>query len=138
MDKSDATTGGRKPVVHVDISNLSSTEGSRALTEALTEVAGRGEPFATVVRMPSTTERPKAISGAAEKVRMLKRLRPQLKQSCRGLAFVLTAEAQAANAKSIKAGAKLWGCPTFATDDPEAATAWAEAQLPGESTKDES
>jgi len=60
---------------------------------------------------------------------MLKQLRPRLKRNCRGLAFVLSAEAQAANAKSISAGAKLWGCPTFATDDVDAATAWAEDRL---------
>lgn len=126
------------PLVRLDIAGLAPTEGGRVMTDVLTEAASHREWFAAVIQMPSTTERPKGIGGVGEKVRMLKQLRPRLKETCRGLAFVLSAEAQAANAKSIGAGAKLWGCPTFATDDVAAATAWARAQLAGAAAEGES
>lgn len=129
MDEPNPTPEDRWPLVRLDVSGLAAAAGARVLTDVLTQAASRRAPFAAVVQMPSITERPKAISGVGQRIRMLKQLRPQLKESCRGLAFVLSAEAQAANAKSIKAGAKLWGCPTFATDDVAAATAWAQTQL---------
>lgn len=125
------------PVVHLDVSELAASEGARLLAAVLTRAAGRGEPFAAVVRMPSTAERPRVIGGVGERIRMLKQLRPRLKESCRGLAFVLSLEAQEANAKSIRAGAKLWGCPTFATDDISIAAEWAEDQLGDASTRGE-
>ncbi len=62
-------------------------------------------------------------------MRLVKTLRPGLRNRCAGLAFVVSAEVQQANAKAIRAGAKLWGCPTTATHDPAAALAWARQQL---------
>lgn len=129
MTESDSMSADDWPLVRLDVSHLAADESARTLTTALLRAADRTGTFAAVVRMPERTERPKVISGVGERVRMLKQLRPRLKESCRGLVFVLSAEAQAANAKQLKAGAKLWGCPTYATDDVDAAVAWAQAQL---------
>jgi hypothetical protein len=129
MRESDVTPEQQWPLVRLDITDLAPAEGARVVTGVLIEAIGRRESFAAVIQMPSTTERPRGIGGVGERIRMLKQLRPGLKETCRGLAFVVSVEAQAANTKAIRAGAKLWGCPTFATDDLAAAAAWAEAQL---------
>ena len=92
----------------------------------------RGEAFAAVVRMPEAPPRGRRIAGVAERVRMLKRLRPGLVEHCRGLAFVMSEEGQRNNAKALRSGAKMWGCPTFATDDPEHARSWAQSRLGSE------
>jgi hypothetical protein len=42
---------------------------------------------------------------------------------------VLSEEGQRNNAKQLRSGAKMWGCPTFATDDPGQARSWALARL---------
>ncbi|MEV5842034.1 hypothetical protein AB0M32_08665 [Streptomyces sp. NPDC051985] len=76
-----------------------------------------------VLRMPEA--RPPRLAGAGERVRLTKTPRPGLRNRCAGRAFVVPAEAQQADVKAIRAGAKLWGCPATATDDPAAALAWA-------------
>ncbi|URM95590.1 hypothetical protein LUW76_15340 [Actinomadura madurae] len=135
MHEPDLASEDQWPLVHLDVSDLAPAEGARVVADVLTEASGRHEAFAAVVQMPSTTERPRGIGGVSERIRMLKQLRPRLKETCRGLAFVVSAETQATNAKAIRAGAKMWGCPTFATDDVAAATAWAQAQLAGASAE---
>jgi hypothetical protein len=95
--------------------------------DVLTAALERREPFAAVLRMPEG--RPRRLAGAGDRVRLMKALRPGLRARCAGLAFVVSAEAQQANARAIRAGAKLWGCPTTAADDPAAALAWARQQL---------
>jgi len=132
MTDPDSTAEDQWPLVRLDVSDLPPTDGARRVNDTLLAAAGRGEPFAAVLRMPAITERPKVIGGVSERVRMLKQLRPRLKQHCLGLAFVVPIETQAVNAKAIRAGTKLWGCPTFATDDPDAATAWAYERLADE------
>lgn len=115
------------PLVTLDVSALDPAAGARRVGDVLTAAMERRESFAAVVRMPEG--RPRRMAGAGERVRLLKTLRPGLRERCAGLAFVVSAEAQQANAKAIRAGAKLWGCPTTATDDPAAALAWAYQQL---------
>jgi hypothetical protein len=115
------------PLVTLDVSALDPAAGARSLGEALTVALERRESFAAVVRMPEG--RPRGLADAGERVRLIKTLRPGLRERCAGLAFVVSAEAQQVNAKAIKAGAKLWGCPTTATDEPAAALAWARQQL---------
>ncbi|MEU6140683.1 hypothetical protein ABZ848_10030 [Streptomyces sp. NPDC047081] len=121
------------PLVVVDVSELTGDEAPAAVAGALgaaVEAArARGEGFAAVVRMPSAVRRGPRLAAATERVRMLRRLRPGLAESCLGLAFVVSAEMQQANAKAIRAGAKLWGCPTHTVDTVAAAHAWVREQL---------
>ncbi|MCI3277962.1 hypothetical protein [Streptomyces cylindrosporus] len=121
------------PLVVVDVSERTGDEAPAAVAGALgaaVETArARREGFAAVVQMPSTVRRGPRPAAATERVRMLRRLRPGLAESCRGLAFVVSAEVQRANAKAIRAGARLWGCPTYTVDTVVAAQAWAREQL---------
>ncbi|MDA2809832.1 hypothetical protein O4J56_04200 [Nocardiopsis sp. RSe5-2] len=120
------------PLVVLDVSELDPAAGAHRLGDVLTAALERREPFAAVVRMPEG--RPRRLAGVGERVRLLKTLRPGLRAQCAGLAFVVSAETQQANAKAIGAGAKLWGCPTTATDDQAAALAWARQQLAAATT----
>jgi hypothetical protein len=117
------------PLVEVDASALPVLEAQRSITGALQAAIARGEPFVAVVHMPAAAPRERRIAGVAERIRMLKRLRPGLSARCAGLAFVVSAEAQQQNAKAIRSAEKLWGCPTHAVADPSTARAWALAQL---------
>ncbi|WP_130342247.1 hypothetical protein [Herbihabitans rhizosphaerae] len=131
----EATPTPREPLVRIAAADLTPTEAARVVNDVLTEASGRHARFAAVIQMPSTADQPaerrRVIGGVGERIRMLKQLRPRLKETCRGLAFVVSAEAKSANSKAIKAGPTMWGCPTFATDDVAVATAWAEARLAG-------
>lgn len=100
----------------------------RVVAQALREALARGEPFAAVVSMP-VMARPRRLAGAAERIRMLKELRPGLAARCRGLAFVMPMAAQQDNAKAIRSADKIWACPTTTTDDLEQARAWARDRL---------
>ncbi|MGI5460158.1 hypothetical protein ACQEWB_44760 [Streptomyces sp. CA-249302] len=117
----------------MDVSELTGDEAPAAVADALgtaVETArARGGGFAAVVRMPPTVRRGPRLSAATERVRLLRRLRPGLAVSCRGLAFVVSAEVRQANAKAIRAGAKLWGCPTHTAETVTAARAWAQGRL---------
>jgi hypothetical protein len=119
-------------IVDVDVADATPETAPTAVFEALMAAVQRGEVFAAVVRMPEAPPRGRRIAGAAQRVRMLKRVRPGLVAHCRGLAFVMSEEAQRNNAKSLRSGAKMWGCSTFATDDPEEARSWAQARLGSE------
>jgi len=136
MDQPPPENNDSWPVVRLDVSHLGAVEAARAVHETLMTATERREDFVAVVVMPAVTERPSVIGAVSERVRMLKQLRPRLKQHCRGLAFVLAADAQAAHAKAIRAGARLWGCPTFTSDDPAVSMVWAEARLTGASNKE--
>lgn len=116
-------------IVDVDVSDAAPEAAPTAVFGALMAAVQRGESFAAVVRMPEVPPRGRRIAGAVERVRMLKRLRPGLVAHCRGLAFVMSEEAQRNNAKQLRSGATMWGCPTFATDDPAQARSWARSQL---------
>lgn len=115
------------PLLELDAT--SPPDGPAVVMQALREALARSEPFAAVIRMPPSTQRERRIAGAVERVRMLKALRGGLADRCRGLAFVMPLEAQRDNAKLLRSGSKMWGCPTTATDDLAAARAWAREQL---------
>jgi hypothetical protein len=117
------------PLVAVDASDTTPDRAPTVVFDALMAAVERRESFAAVVSMPETPPRGRRVAGAVERVRMLKRLRPGLVERCRGLAFVMSEEAQRNNAKAIRSGAVMWGCPTFATDDPGQARSWALARL---------
>lgn len=118
------------PLLQVRAGDAGPEQARTVVAQALGEAVRRGEPFAAVVEMPQgAVARRSRIRGAVEHVRMLKALRPGLTAHCRGLAFVMSADAQRDNARAIGAGAKVWGCPTTVTDDPAGARAWARAQL---------
>jgi hypothetical protein len=123
-------------VIHVDASGDDMSTGTGVIGDRLMSAVEQAEPFAAVVVMPvaagHTPHNGRKIAGIGERVRMLKRLRPGLKQWCRGLAFVADADVQKAGAKAIRAGARMWGCPTFTTDNADAALVWATDQLAGE------
>jgi hypothetical protein len=127
MSRITDTALARWPLVVLDVSDLDPAAGARRVGDVLTAALERREPFAAVLRMPEG--RPRKLAGVGERVRLMKTLRPGLRERCAGLAFVVPAEAQQANAKAIKAGARLWGCPTTATDDSTAALAWARQRL---------
>lgn len=127
MDRTTDTALTRWPLVVLDVSALEPSAGARRVGEVLTAALERGEPFAAVLTMPEG--RPRRLAGAGERVRLLKSLRPGLRDRCAGLAFVVSVEAQRAGAKAIRAGAKLWGCPTTATHDPDVALGWARQRL---------
>ena len=116
-------------IVDVDVTDATPEAAPTAVFEALMAAVERQEAFAAVVRMPETPPRGRRIAGAAERVRLLRRLRPGLVERCRGLAFVMSEDAQRNNAKALRSGAVMWGCPTFATDDPGQARSWALARL---------
>jgi hypothetical protein len=116
-------------LVMVDASGAAPDSAHAVVFDALMAAVERREVFAAVIRMPETPPRGRRVAGAVERVRLLKRLRPGLVERCRGLAFVMTEDAQRNNAKAIRSGPVMWGCPTFATDDPGQARSWALAQL---------
>lgn len=116
-------------VVELDFRSFQPDQAPAAVHRALMEALDRSIPFAAVLLMPPTTTHGHGVRGAAERIRMLKQLRPGLADRCAGIAFVLPAEAQRAMAKQLRAGPKLWGCPTTAIADVEAARAWAHDQL---------
>ena len=117
------------PVVVVDASGATPETAPTVVFDTLMAAVQRREVFAAVVRMPEAPPRGRRIAGVAERVRMLKRLRPGLVEHCRGLAFVMSEEGQRNNAKALRSGPTMWGCPTFATDDPGQAHSWARARL---------
>lgn len=117
----------------VDTSELGIDDATRVVGERLLAATAAHTYFAAVILMPPNPgSRMRALINVRERVRMLKRIRPGLRQWCKGLVFVASADMQRDNAKAIRAGQKMWGCPTWATDDPDAARHWAEAQLSAE------
>jgi hypothetical protein len=123
-------------VIHVDAADEDMSTGARLIGEALRSAIDREQPFAVVAVMPvvagHTGSGGRRTDGAGDRVRVLRSVRPGLTRWCRGLAFVADAAAQQVGAKAIEAGDRMWGCPTFTTDDADAALVWATAQLAGE------
>jgi hypothetical protein len=117
------------PIVELDASEATPEAAPSVVFDTLMAAVERQEMFAAVVRMPEVPPRGRRVAGAVERVRMLKRLRPGLVEHCRGLAFVMSEEGQRNNAKALRSGPTMWGCPTFATDDPRQARSWAQARL---------
>ena len=119
------------PIVVLDVSAAAPDEAPGLVVAALRAAVARGTAFSAVLLMPPAA----GTSGrtepgvANERVRSLTRLRPELRVHCRGLAFVVPLAVQEERAKAIAAGDRLWGCPTFATDDLDQARAWATARL---------
>jgi hypothetical protein len=115
------------PLLQVRADDLSADEARDQTAQALSAALERDEPFAAVVDMPPP--QPVKVRGAVGQMRMVRRLRPGLAARCRGLAFVLSADAQREHAKLIKSGAKVWGCPVHADADSDAARGWARQRL---------
>lgn len=117
-------------LIVVDAASRGIDDATRFIGDELMRATTRQERFAAVVVMPPNPgSRGRRLANVGDRVRMLKRLRPGLREWCSGLAFVASADMQRDNAKAIRAGAKMWGCPTFSTADRDEARAWAEAQL---------
>ncbi|MQA86902.1 MAG: hypothetical protein GEV03_20295 [Streptosporangiales bacterium] len=117
------------PLLEVRTGDLSAHEARTVVAQALRQALDRGEPFAAVVEIPQVPVRRPRMRGTVEHVRLVKELRPGLAERCRGLVVVMPAHALHDNTKTIRAGAKIWGCPTFAVDDLARARAWARDQL---------
>jgi hypothetical protein len=115
------------PVLLVQASGMSADEARQETVRALDEALARDEAFAVVLEMPPRQSG--TVRDRVGQVRMIKRLRPGLAARCRGLAFVLAAEAQHEHAKLLRSGAKVWGCPVHADTDPDGARAWARQRL---------
>ncbi|MET7487192.1 hypothetical protein [Streptomyces sp. NPDC005538] len=127
VDESRAT---ESPVVELDASRAGPGEAPDLVVRALRAAVARGTAFSAVLLMPpSGPSRRAGTAVATERVRALALLRPQLRAHCRGLAFVVPLAVQEEKAKAIAAGERLWGCPTFVTDDLDRARAWAAARL---------
>ncbi|MFI6394944.1 hypothetical protein ACIBHY_06370 [Nonomuraea sp. NPDC050547] len=101
------------------------TEDPASLTATLRSATQRQTPFTAVVNMTMAGPAPRGQE-ALTRVRMLMRIRPGLRQWCRGLAFVLDGESPE---KALRSADRLWGCPTFATRDPAKARNWARHML---------
>ncbi|MQA79684.1 MAG: hypothetical protein GEV10_14595 [Streptosporangiales bacterium] len=121
------------PVVEIRVADGSADDTATLVARTLQSALDRGTEFAAVVHMPDGSAddaaRRRPPSGAVERVRLLKRLRPGLAERCRGLAFVLSETAQQQRAKALRSGDKVWKCPTTVTDDPELARDWVRRQL---------
>lgn len=119
------------PLLRVRAAGLTAEEVPAVVGEALRAALDRGGPFAAVVEMPPVS-RARRPGGALEQVRLVRPLRGGLAERCRGLAFVMPAASLKANTKVVRSGPKIWGCPTYADDDPARAIAWAGERLAGD------
>lgn len=115
------------PLLYVRAADLPADQARQVTGQALEEALARGGPFAAVVEMPPAP--PGRVRGALEQVRMVRRLRPGLAEHCRGLAFVMSADARIEHAKLIRTGPKVWRCPVHAATDPRRAGSWARERL---------
>jgi hypothetical protein len=115
------------PILLVRAGESAADQARRETLRALDEALARDEAFAVVVELPS--EQSGKVRDRLGHVRMIRRLRPGLAARCRGLAFVLPAEAQHRHAKLLGSGAKVWGCPVHADADPDGARSWARRRL---------
>jgi hypothetical protein len=117
------------PLVQIRIGDTPEDEIPDVVWQALRAALDRNETFAAVVEMPTVASRRGRIRDAARRVRMVKQLRPGLAERCRGLAFVMPAEALRENEKTIRSASKIWGCPTTAVDDFTQGREWARGRL---------
>ncbi|MFD9940399.1 hypothetical protein ACFWYW_42005 [Nonomuraea sp. NPDC059023] len=100
-------------------------EDPASVTAALWSATRRETPFTAVVVLAASEPAPRGKEAPA-RVRMLMRVRPGLRQWCRGLAFVLAGDPPD---KALRSADKLWGCPTLATRDLAEARDWARRML---------
>ncbi|MQA06995.1 MAG: hypothetical protein GEU98_00350 [Pseudonocardiaceae bacterium] len=131
----DNVDWARWPLIEVAPGDVPTAQVAPAVARALQAAVDRGEYFAAVVHMPDMPANRPRVSGAPERIRMLRKLRPGLSRRCRGLAFVMSAAAQRDNVKVVKSGNKIWGCPTMATDDVQRARASARTQLSADTSE---
>jgi len=122
------TSASEARLLRFDVSDRTPIEGARELAGELERAAEDGR-FAAVIELPSVVSKLRLLGSAAELVRIAKRMKPLLQQNCLGLAVVLSAESQAANAKAIRKGMRFWGGPSRVTDDPAKAMRWAESWI---------
>ncbi|MGA4973832.1 hypothetical protein [Streptomyces cinereoruber] len=114
----------RGTTVHeIDATGLPTPEAQDLILRELRTLTERAAPFAAVLLMPAPEERP-AGAPATDRIRALKELRPGLTVHCRGLAFVAPADIPEERARALHSSDSLWGCPTTATQDAEAARTW--------------
>lgn len=117
------------PLVQIRTGEVPEDEVPDVVSQALREALDRGEAFAAVVEMGGAGSRRGRVRDAARRVRMVKQLRPGLADRCRGLAFVMPAEALRDNEKAIRSASKIWGCPTTAVGDFAEGREWARGRL---------
>lgn len=117
--------------VQIDAASLTTDEATKLVSGSLREATDRGHPFVALVWMPPSARGRVGLGDVTERVRMLKRIRPGLRDWCRGLAFLVTQDTLTSRAKAIRSGDRLWGCPTFTTADEAAARAWISERLAG-------
>jgi hypothetical protein len=117
------------PLVQIRTGDTPEDEIPALVWEALRAALDRDEEFAAVVEMPQVASRKGRVRDAVTRVRMVKQLRPGLADRCRGLAFVMPAEALRDNEKAIRSASKIWGCPTTAVDDFAHGREWARGRL---------
>lgn len=115
------------PLVEIDAVRAAE-DATRIVSGSLREAIDRGRPFLALVRMPDAPPRGGRLGDVTERVRTLKLLRPGLRVWCRGLAFLVGEQTLARQAKAIRSGDKLWGCPTLTTADETTARAWLRAR----------
>nr|WSZ97677.1 hypothetical protein OH820_20240 [Streptomyces sp. NBC_00857] len=127
MDARETLETRDTEVHEIDATGLPTPEAQDLILSELRTLTERTAPFAAVLLMPAPEERPTGAP-ATDRIRTLKELRPGLTAHCRGLAFVAPADILEERAKAIHSGDKLWGCPTTATQDAEAARAWARSR----------
>ncbi|MFF4324054.1 hypothetical protein [Streptomyces sp. NPDC001568] len=130
MDVREAGEQGRPEAVReIDAAGLPMELAQALVLDELRALTERGEPFAAVLLMPAPPRahapRPSGTS-AADRVNVLKSIRPGLTAHCRGLAFVAPADIPAERARAIHSSEQLWGCPTTSTQNAATARAWAE------------
>jgi hypothetical protein len=114
------------PLLEIDASAVGASESSAAVGGALRTALARGGPFSVVIRMSG---RPRRMSGAVERVRLMRELRPGLAERCRSLAFVMPVEVLRDNAEFVRSGGRVCACPTTATDNLDRARGWARERL---------
>jgi hypothetical protein len=117
------------PLLQIRTGEIPDEEIPTVVWQELRAALDRGEEFAAVVEMPRVASRKGRVRDAVARVRMVKQLRPGLVDHCRGLAFVMPAEALRDNEKAIRSGSKIWGCPTTAVDDFAQGREWARGRL---------
>ncbi|MGW1094967.1 hypothetical protein ACWD5W_04155 [Streptomyces sp. NPDC002455] len=127
MDARESRETHETEVHEIDVAGLPTPEAQDLILRELRALTERAAPFVAVLVMPAPEERPTGAP-ATDRIRALKELRPGLTAHCRGLAFVAPADIPEERAKAIHSSDALWGCPTTATQDAEAAHAWARSR----------
>jgi len=117
----------RWPLVVVRLDDIAGTAELAALLGAVTSALERRRPFGVLL----ACERPLTDADAeTEPLRWLRRRRAEVGTWCRGVAYVLPADAAMRFGAGQRAAARrLWGCDVEGAPDVEAARAWLLARL---------